>query len=248
MALGIGAALTLVGSMAALFFLPETSHLAHGALKNPEMPAMRQNADTSPKGELASAMALTGVNRLTLSGILAPTFALWLLENAGASVAIGGNVIGVATLAGAGLGLSYLVSMMAAPVMGRMSDSGKNRWAVAVRGLVPGVVGFSLMALGYPWAILAGLVMIAAAGGSNQGLSTAIVGDLSHGGQSGQRMGILFTVGDLTSAIGPPVAYALIPIVGLKSIYLTSSLILAVMLLIARQWAATGRRNRVAEG
>ncbi len=36
----------------------------------------------------------------------------------------------------------------------------------------------------------------------------------------GRRLGILFTVGDLASAIGPPLAYALILLIGLSVLYL----------------------------
>jgi MFS family permease len=144
---------------------------------------------------------------------------------------------GVATLTGVGLGVSYIVSMVAAPVMGRLSDRASDRWRVAAEGLVPGMAGFVLLALGSPFFILLGLPLTAFTGGSNQGLSTAIVGDLSREGQRGRKMGILFTVGDLTSAIGPLLAYALIPVVGLRVIYVLCGAVLALMMLVALGWA-----------
>ena len=41
-----------------------------------------------------------------------------------------------------------------------------------------------------------------------------------------RRLGLLFTTGDLGSAIGPLLAFALIPLVGIQNLYLLAALLL----------------------
>lgn len=242
--MGIGAGLTLAGAMVALLFLPETAQLKQDRRSLDNEPSPPGVAGPSSGTELASALALMGMNRLTMAGMLTPTLGLFLLDSVGPSIHVAGRSMGVASLTGIGLGVTYLVSMVAAPVMGRISDRADTRWRVVAGGLLPGVAGFVLLALGVPLTILFGLPLIAIAGGSNQGLSTAIVGDLSSERQRGRRMGILFTIGDLTSAVGPPMAYALIPVMGLKGIYLLNCGLLVLMLLVAWLWTIRLKSSR----
>lgn len=237
LAMEIGALLTLAGALSALFFLPETSRVRENCADEKVGPTPAPVPGPPEGAQMASAIALMGVHRLTLAGILSPTLGLLLLETSGRSVSVAGWSVGVASLTGAGLGVSYLVSMLAAPVMGKLSDRFTGRWGVVVGGLMAGIAGFGLLSLASPLAILLGLPLAAFGGGSNQGLSTAIVGDLSRGDQRGRRMALLFTVGDLTSALGPPLAYALIPLVGLRCVYLLSALLCAAMALVGIRWA-----------
>jgi len=105
-------------------------------------------------------------------------------------------------------------------------------------GSIPGrvkrfesAVGFCLLAVALPLTTLVGVPLTAITGGSNQGLSTALIGDLGAGRQS-RRLGVLFTVGDLASAIGPPLAYALIPVLGIDSLYLLVAGLFGSMFLV----------------
>ena len=95
------------------------------------------------------------------------------------------------------------------------------------------MAGFGLLALGLPAAIFLALPLVSISSGSNQGLSTALVGDWAKDGQHGRFLGILFTVGDLGSAIGPPLAYALLPIWGIQGVYWLCVTLLGLMLLAA---------------
>ena len=99
------------------------------------------------------------------------------------------------------------------------------------------MTGFGLLALGTPASMLFGLPMTSLSSGSNQSLSTALVGDLSSRAVHGRRLGVLFTVGDLASAVGPPIAYALIPLIGLSAIYGIAALLLGSMMIAAVIWA-----------
>ena len=238
-AMSIGAGLTLIGALVALIFLPETRGLRQEAAEITASP--RHSPHTSNpdgKAEFASATALYSANRLVLAGIFSSTFGLFLLEQIGDQVHVAGRSLGVATLTGLGLGLSKFVSMASAPVVGGLSDRVGSRWRIAAAGLAPGVAGFSLLAIGSPLTTLVGLPLTAVTGGSNQGLSTALIGDLDGVGQRSRRLGLLFTVGDLASAVGPPLAYALIPLLGIRGVYLLSAGIFASMFLVALRWAA----------
>ncbi|MFQ5612935.1 MAG: MFS transporter [Anaerolineae bacterium] len=239
LAMGAGAGLTLLGAMVALIFLPETRRFATTATavmdSNPHVPSPSRRAN---RMEFASATALLAVNRMVLAGIFYSTFGLFLLERMGDSIHLGGRALGVATLTGFGLALNSLISMVSAPAIGGLSDRMGNRWRIAAGGLVPGLAGFSLLALGSSPLALIGVPLTAISGGSNQGLSTTLVGDLSGAKRRGRRLGWLFTIGDLASAIGPPLAYnTLIPLFGLNGAYLLSAGLFLSIFLVALGWA-----------
>ena len=61
--------------------------------------------------------------------------------------------------------------------------------------------------------------------------------------QHGRRLGLLFTVSDLASAVGPPLAYALIPLTGIRGVYWLAAGLFGLVALIARWWA----RNEISE-
>ena len=82
---------------------------------------------------------------------------------------------------------------------------------------------------GLPLSILFGVLLVAITSGSNQGLSTALIGDLGMVRQQSRQLGVMFTVGDLASAVGPLLAYALLPLVGIRNIYLLVAGLLTVV-------------------
>ncbi len=232
--MGIESSLTLLGALIALLFLPETRR----ARPHPEAPTGVETRSDPITGSparisLISATALMGVNRLVQAGVLVSTFGLFLAQVVGDGVRVGPRAIGVASLTGLGLGGATLIAMASAPLMGWLSDKARHRWGVAAGGLLPGIAGFSLLALGPPLGALVALPATAVTSGSNQSLSTALVGDLGGRGRRGRYLGLLYTVGDLASAVGPPLAYALIPLVGLRGVYLLSAGLLSAMLLLA---------------
>ncbi|MFH1635024.1 MAG: MFS transporter [Chloroflexota bacterium] len=234
----VNAALTLLGAVIALIFLPETrssKQYPADAVADSQQPPPVSNP--TEKAEMISIIALFSANRLVMAGILMSTLGIFLKNQFGEQVQVAGHSVGVTTLTGMGLGLSTLIAMFATPLVGGISDRVGNRWRVVAGGLVPGVLGFVLMALGLPLTILAGVPLIATSSGSNQGLSTALSGDLGNGQKQSRRLGVLFTFGDLTSAIGPPLAYAVMPFVGIKTLYILSAGLFAIMFLVSSQRA-----------
>jgi MFS family permease len=229
-AMGVAAGLTLAGAFIALTCLPEVERT--GPVASDGVGGLRRSI-LSLGPATAAAFALHGVNRLVVSGVLNSTLGLLLQEEVGAQIQIAGRSVGVATLTGSGIGLSTLMAMASAPVLGALSDRAANRWNIVARGLVPGVAGFTLLTLGVPWSILAGIPLTALASGSNQSLSTTLVGDLTKPGEQSKCLGMMFTVGDLASAVGPPLAYALIPLLGIRGGYVLSAGVLGAMFLVA---------------
>ena len=229
----IQAGLTLFGAIVGLFLLPETRHAPHsGQLPaNAALPA--GETPQSPRNVfLGAATGLYAANRLVFSGLFSSTLGLFLLERFGTSINIAGSIFGVATLTGFALASSTLLSMLSTPLTGLLSDRMRNRWQAASLGLVPGVIGFALFALGTPLGMILGIPSAAFASSSNQNVATALVGDLSRGNRRGQQLGVLFTFGDLASALGPLLAYSLLPIISLQGMYIASAFLLGAMLLL----------------
>lgn len=245
-AMATASALTILGAIIALLFLPETSQWRIPERERATQIDKRNKAPDIP--QLISATALLGVNRLVVAGIMIATFGRYLVDKLGSTVGIGQLTVGVATITGLALGISTLIGMIAAPATGRLSDRYRSRWGVASGGLTCGLSGFSLLALGTPLALMLGLPLVSISSGSNQGLSTSLIGDLSPRVRHGRRLGVLFTVGDLASAVGPPLAYALLPVIGLSAIYSACAGLIGVMLLVALQWTRKVRVLRTRAG
>jgi len=222
----VGAAATAVGGAVALILLPETRNV------RPE-PDIRSVEEIRPRLRanrgLWIAASLQGINRFAGAGVLAATMGLLVQDRLPSA----GLLLGVATLTGALTAGRTLLSMVAAPLAGTVSDWLGSRWRVAAWGLAIGIIGMVLVAWGAPMAILAGIALGAVTGGSVQALVTALTGDVVSQAQRGRAIGLLHTAGDLGSAIGPPAAYALMPWIELRGVYLLCAGLFAAGLVLA---------------
>lgn len=209
----IGSLVTAAGGFVALVLLPET----RGAHKNsnPSQPEVHKNSRPIGRGVWIAA-SLQGINRLVIAGVLVATMALLVQEQL-ASIPLG---LGIATLTGLLMAGRTLLSTVAAPLAGSLSDRLGDRWKITLAGLLLGSLSMFLLGWNNPFSILVGILLGAVASGGVQVLVTALAGDLALPGHRGRAIGILNTVGDLGSAIGPPLAYALLPWLGLGGIYL----------------------------
>ena len=61
----------------------------------------------------------------------------------------------------------------------------------------------------------------------------ALIGDHTRANRQGRVLGALYTVGDLGSAAGPPIAYALMPWIELEGVYLLCGGLFAIGILLA---------------
>jgi MFS family permease len=109
---------------------------------------------------------------------------------------------------------------MSAPLIGRLSDRIQRRWATMSVVLLFGTLGMVLMSLPVVLpAVLGGLIASASTAGI-QTLVSSIVGDRVAPDLRSRVLGVIFTIGDLGSAVGPSVGLGLIPVVGLNAVYM----------------------------
>ena len=218
-AMWVGAAITLAGAVAALVLLPETQH-AHPVDTHHEAVAagpLRANS------ALWAAALLQGINRFVVSGVLSATLALVVQQELqDTSLALR-----VATITGVLMASRNVFSMFAAPMCGTLSDRLHSRWLVTAWVSVIGMIGIVLMMWGNVGGLLAGVALTAIAGGGIQSLTITLTGDLVSHAQRGRAIGLLQTSNDLGSAVGPPLAYIMMPLVALSGVYVVCALLFA---------------------
>jgi MFS family permease len=235
-AMWIGASVTAVGAMGALIFLPETRS------KNVIVAPRSEETDSKrwrPNSEFINVISLQGINRFTIAGILAATLALLVQDR----ITLDHLALGVASVTGVLIGLRTILSMVAAPMAGSLSDRWGNRWGVAFVGLGLGSLGMLLLVRNHLVYILIGLALTAIAGGSVQALVSARTGDLVDQAQRGKAIGLLHTAGDLGSALGPVTAYLLLRWIGLSGVYILGAGLFAVGAVLALRMYRHYRRT-----
>ena len=165
-------------------------------------------------------------------GVLMSTVALYLGRRWGTSIPVFGMVVGVASLSGVMLALRAAFGMVAGPLAGALSDRLHDRWPVVRGGILLGVAGFVVLALpAGMWAVPTGVALVALGAGALITALPALVGDLAATGRRGITIGGLATAGDIGSATGPLVAYALALVLDLPWIYLLCAIALTTGLL-----------------
>jgi MFS family permease len=228
--------LTAAGGVVALFRLPETLRSRSDTRREEDQPTTDAGARLSgriklhPKhhGSLWLAVSLQGVNRFILSGVAAATLGLLVQEwMQSSSIALG-----VATVTGMLMAVRTVLAMAAAPLVGVWSDRKGSRWTFVAWGLAMGAIGMALLAWDAPVAIAAGIAATSVSGGSVQSLTTTLTGDLVSPAQRGRAIGMLHTAGDFGSAIGPSIAYILLPWIGLRAVYLLCAALFLLTLMV----------------
>ena len=112
-------------------------------------------------------------------------------------------------------------------------------------GLGIAALSMILMSQNGPLTLIPGIVFGAVANGGIQSLVTALVGDLVQERHQGRAIGLVHTVGDLGSAVGPPLAYALLPWIGLSWLYVLCAGGFGVTLVAMALWTRPPRRSRL---
>ncbi|MBN1954089.1 MAG: MFS transporter [Anaerolineae bacterium] len=225
-AMWMGAALTALGALVALVFLPET----RGArLRGATPPALESGPPAAISADLWGAASLQGVNRFVVAGALAATMALLVQERLPALSA----ALGVSTLTGVVTAGQMALGISAALVAGILSDRWGSRWRVAVTVMAIGTTGLLLLVWGAPAAVVAALLLVPLAGGSTQTLVNAVIGDVADERRRGRAVGIVHTANDIGSALGPPVAYAVLPWAELRGVYFVCAALFATQFALA---------------
>jgi MFS family permease len=167
------------------------------------------------------------------SGVLMSTISLYLEQRWGPSISLGGVVVGVASLAGLMLALRASLGILGGPVAGIASDRLHNRWPVVRGAILLGIAGFVVLTLPIGiGAVPLGVLLVASGAGALIAVLAALVGDLTVGNRAGITYGSLATAGDIGSASGPLLAYALAVTLDLRWVYLLCALALATGLAV----------------
>jgi dipeptide/tripeptide permease len=92
-------------------------------------------------------------------------------------------------------------------------------------GLVIGVLGMvGLVWISDLWGLLLSVTLISLSGGVLRTVLPALVGDLAEEAHRGAATGGLATAADIGSAAGPLMAYTLLALISLQSVYLLSAI------------------------
>lgn len=212
-------------------YLPETRP------SNPRRPAPGAPSARAPspsirraRTPLVLAVILLGLNWLIFLGELGAVLSLLLRQRVGDEIALAGATLPLLTVAGALAAGNQALSLLAAPLTGWLSDRRGNRWGLVVAGLALGVASLVMAAEGAGAVVIAGLLLSAVATSVLQTQAMTLAGDYSDPERRGHVLGALNTVGDLGAAAGPLLAFALLPLVDLRGVFLISAALLTAIL------------------
>ncbi len=226
--LWISSFLSLIGFLVWLKYLPETRHQ-----KQPENFSLKEEkppAKGFPWKLTLSCSFPFFVNRFIFTGVLGSTTILWLSQfvNSG-SLSFNQISLPLATMSGAFIAIRIFVSIISVPQIGRLSDYINRRWLLLTFiFLIFGAGGLLLLASNNLWISIFGVLLSAVAGGSIPALIPAIIGDQVQQTQQSRSLGYIFSFGDLGSAIGPPIALALVGTIGLPALFTGSAFLLII--------------------
>ena len=166
--------------------------------------------------------------RFVFAGVMAATTILWLEQYVGRELSLVWIVVPLATLTGAFSAVRVLTSIVGAPLAGRASDRMGRRWPVIAIGLGAGAIGAWLMGGSIIWVALVGALLAALTAGSVQALAPAIIGDRVHEARQSRGLSVVLSLGDIASALGPPLALGLLTTLGISGVYRLSAVVLGV--------------------
>ncbi len=210
----IAATLGGVGWLVSLILLPETRLQGSTEKQFDQEPEAGPNYLTNPVVLVAA--FLQGINRFANAGVLAATIALLVKDY----IATTWVFVGVATLTGLFSGFRLILSMAASPMIGIISDRAGNRWMSILVMLFFSAVSMFFIGKELPLFIIIGILLASIASGSLQTLTSAAVGDAVVPAHRGKAVSLLYTSGDLGSALGPVAAYAVLPWIGLSGVFM----------------------------
>ena len=171
-------------------------------------------------------MLLFAMVQFAGDGIVLSSLALLVLQRLGETISLGGAVIGVASLSGGLLALRSVLAGLTGPLAGHLSDGTFRRPVVIAAGLALGALSFGLLALGQGLpGLLVGVVAGAMAGGTLSTALPAYLGDTAPEDRRGAALGVYATFGDAGSMLGPFLALAMVPLVGLAPVYLFAAVV-----------------------
>lgn len=220
--LWISAAITGSAAIVWFFKLPETR-----SVRDKPPSEVRSWRDFPIRESLPAAVPVIAV-RFVFAGVMAATTILWLEQYVGRQLSLTWIVIPLATLTGGFSAVRVVASIVGAPLAGRASDRTGRRWPVMAIGLAVGAMGAWLMGGAVIWMAVFGALIAAVTAGSAQALAPAIIGDRVDEARQSRALGVLFSLGDVGSALGPPLALGLLSTLGIEGVYRMSAVVLGL--------------------
>jgi MFS family permease len=228
----LSATLIGVGALLWFFFLPETRP-DHGS--KPRSEPHNGIRRSFPWRLVFGPSLFMFAVRFVSWGVLAATAILWLSSHIGEGLRFSNQLIPIATLTGAYTASSMLISIGCAPATGYLSDKLGRRWPIIALTLLIGGIGIWLMSEQSMIVALIGAFLAPITGTSVETLIPAIAGDRIEKAAHGRALGLIYTVADLGSTLGPPAALGILNagIFPLPVLYKISAVLLALLAPIA---------------
>jgi MFS family permease len=182
--------------------------------------------------------------RFVFAGVVASTTILWLGELQPSFPRGWDRVLPLATMTGLLVAVRTFSSLIGAKLAGIIVDRYDWRWRLIASVLGLGAVGMWSMAESQWLIALLGAQLGAIAGSGVQTVIPALVGEKFGTHDTGRILGIIYTLGDLASALGPPTAVALMASISLAGAYQWSAIGLAIFALMAIVEGWTNRQQK----
>jgi MFS family permease len=217
----------------------------------PETRPHRSTEDSSGKAKVTISQ-LIGVTRVAMpvfairfvfAGVIASTTILWMEQVLPSLPGAFDRLVPLATLTGVLVATRTFSSVIGSTLVGRAVDRFNWRWRLVALVLAIGAFGMWAMAESHWELAILGALLGAIAGSGVQTILPALVGDRFELEDSGRVLGIIYTLGDLGSALGPPAAVALIASVSLLGVYRYCAIGLAVFASLALLEGLSRRRS-----
>jgi MFS family permease len=228
--LWISALLTACAGIIWIIFLPETQSYSQ---QHPFNIQQQPHEKHFPWLIILKTSCPYFATRFVIAGVLTSTTIIWLSQFIKTGINIGDIVIPLATITGGFSSIRALSSIVGAPLIGFLSDRFKRRWGALVIVFILGIGGMILINL--PWIVPAvtGALLVAITSGGTQAIVPSIIGDQIDRSEKSRAIGIVLSIGDLGSALGPPLALSLFPIIGLRNLYVIASIVFLITLIEA---------------
>jgi MFS family permease len=180
--------------------------------------------------------------RFIFAGVMASTTILWLSEFIGDELVLPSIVIPIATVTGILIALRMIISIIGAPLAGILSDRLGQRWGVMTMILALGGLGTWLMGAQSLATAIGGALIAAVASGGVQSMAPALTGDHIAEAQRSRALGLIFTIGDIGSALGPPLALSLVGGIAIGVLYRWSAALFLCVAIFAF-WRSRAERR-----
>ena len=223
-----------LGLLALLFWwlnLPETGMLPRPAQVADSNSPVHTGPQQIRRLPLITAMLLMALNRLIFLGMIGAILTLVFQEKIGEALLLGALLLPLTTLSGLASFTNHLLSMFASPLSGMLSDRLGDRWRLILFALLLGSASLALAARAEGLLVIAGILPGAITTSILMTQTTALVGDLVPHARQPRVLGLFSTLGDLGSATGPLLAFALIAAGWpLAQVLLLAAILMALML------------------